>query len=273
MCTLIVDYRMVQGNSARRKELAAGRRQDRKDEIVRKTQGAFRATPTEARARLLHYAGRLESSTGSSTDLMVAFVAKSLVADSNSTEKDVCQSWFRTGSCPRKRCCLSHDATISHLVGVPEIAGESSLPSSDAAPDEGGRGGKGSRKGNKGKKGSKKKSSTTTTTIQALPPMDCVPLSEVNAGGKLSYDKKLRTQRRQKSNLMFVAFGNELVFDSLNPYVFARWSDAVKEASSVAAAESNDGSHKSGETKRGGAKTTLHMNDESCDTETRETNK
>ena len=46
---------MVRGNSARRKELAARRRQDRKDEIARKRAGTARATPVEARARILAF--------------------------------------------------------------------------------------------------------------------------------------------------------------------------------------------------------------------------
>ena len=46
---------MVQGNSARRKELAVARRQDRKNEVARKKAGASKATPVEARARILHH--------------------------------------------------------------------------------------------------------------------------------------------------------------------------------------------------------------------------
>ena len=49
---------MVQGNSDRRKELAVGRRKDRKAEKARKEAGTVKATPSEARSRLLDHGRR-----------------------------------------------------------------------------------------------------------------------------------------------------------------------------------------------------------------------
>ena len=54
--------------------------------------------------------------------------------------------------------------------------------------------------------------------------MHCVPLAEVEVGGHLRYDRNLRSQRREKSSLLFVAFCGRLVFDFSNPAVFASYS-------------------------------------------------
>ena len=176
---------MVQGNSARRKELAANRRQDQKEEKSRKKGGAARATPVEARARLLDWAG-------SDKCLMLAWT------EDATGEKNVCQSYFRTGSCPRKRCRLSHDDTISfRLTGVPGDFDES-------------------------------------VVAEHLPPMVSAQLEMVAAGGKLSYDKNLRTQRREKNTLLFVEYKGELVYDAENPVVFQSWAEATSGAHKAA---------------------------------------
>ena len=52
-------------------------------------------------------------------------------------------------------------------------------------------------------------------------------LERVAAGGKLSYDPNLRTQRRGKSALLFVEYRGELVYDAYNPSVFQIWAEAA----------------------------------------------
>jgi hypothetical protein len=105
---------MVQGNSARRKELAVGRRQDRKDEIERKKAGASRVTPAEARARLLDFASKPPPAC--------AMFSWSM-SPSSSSAPAWCPTHFREGVCPRgKRCRLAHAESISHLAGVPAAA-------------------------------------------------------------------------------------------------------------------------------------------------------
>ena len=221
---------MVQGNSARRKELAAGRRQDRKDEIARKASGARCATPLEVRARLLHYFG-----THNKRGALVGFVESP-----DATQKNVCDQWWRTGSCSKKRCKLSHRHTICHLEHVPE---RSQMNNRDQGRDGEGEG-TGEETGGTEKKSKKKRSSKSKgkknrgetkdqNNREFLPAMSSVPLEQIKAGGKLSYDKKLRTQRRSKSSLLFIAFENELVFDAFNPSVFVRWSNSVKQTTKL----------------------------------------
>eukprot|EP00751_Fragilariopsis_kerguelensis_P009846 CAMPEP_0170803632 /NCGR_PEP_ID=MMETSP0733-20121128/30179_1 /TAXON_ID=186038 /ORGANISM="Fragilariopsis kerguelensis, Strain L26-C5" /LENGTH=224 /DNA_ID=CAMNT_0011157437 /DNA_START=83 /DNA_END=760 /DNA_ORIENTATION=+ len=168
---------MVQGNSARRKELAAGRRQDRKDEIERKKAGAARVTPAEARARLLDFGTK--NSTKSS---MIAWS----VSPSSSSVSCWCAAYFRDGACPRgKRCKWSHAESIAHL----------------ACP--------------------------LAVFAETLPALVRGPLEAVQAGGKLVYNSKIRTQRREKSALYFVEYNNTLVFDAENPHCFEQWASDV----------------------------------------------
>jgi len=168
---------MVQGNSARRKELAVGRRQDRKDEIERKKSGAAMVTPAEARARLLDFGTK--NSTKSS---MIAWS----VTPSSSQAPFWCAAYFRDGECPRgKRCKLSHEESIAHL----------------ACP--------------------------LAAFAENLPALVRGQLEAVQAGGKLVYNSKLRTQRREKSSLYFVEYNNTLVFDAENPHCFEQWASGV----------------------------------------------
>jgi hypothetical protein len=198
---------MVRGNAARRKELAALRRQDRKDEVARKKGGASRATPIEARARILAFCAEARR-RGQEDSARAWVVAK------DGSKKDVCEAWWRHGECESKRCRLSHESTLAHLAGMP-------LGSAvGGAASDGGSGGK-------------KKSGRRQKDHAALPPMVCVPLAEVQAGGKLRYDAKVRTQRRQKSDLLFVEVCGALVFDKFNSSVFALWAAATTTAASL----------------------------------------
>jgi len=172
---------MVQGNSARRKELAAGRRQDRKDEIERKKAGISRVTPVEARARLLDFGAK-----NSKKSSMRAWS----VSPSENKAPAWCAEYFRCGSCPRgKRCKLSHEESIAHL----------------SQPAEGG----------------------CAEFAESLPALIVGQLEQVQVGGKLKYDSKLRTQRREKSSLYFVELDNVLVFDAENPHCFEQWALSV----------------------------------------------
>lgn len=215
---------MVRGNAARRKELAAMRRQDRKDEVARKKGGASRATPIEARARILAFCaeaqrrGRQDGSSGGQN-------ARAWVVAKDGG-KDICEAWWRHGECGSKRCRLSHETTLAHLTGMP-----------DGSAAEGGAAIGAVR-------GSKKRGGRRQRDNAALPPMLCVPLSDVHAGGKLRYDAKVRTQRREKSDLLFVEVSGALVFDKFNPSVFAQWAASstallteCQDASSLAVAK------------------------------------
>lgn len=166
---------MVQGNSARRKELAAGRRQDRKDEIERKKGGAARVTPVEARARLLDFGAK--NNTKSS---IIAWYVDPSVEKAPAW----CAVHFRDGACPRgKRCKLSHQDSIAHLAACPLAA-----------------------------------------FAESLPALVRGQLEDVQAGGQLVYNSKIRTQRREKSTLYFVEYNNALVFDFENPHCFEEWA-------------------------------------------------
>lgn len=205
---------MVKGNFERRKELAEKRKEDRKAEVERKKAGAALATPVEVRGRLLH-----DAKVAGATDDLLAWVAAP-ASDDDQTRKDVCDSWWRTGFCALKRCRLSHEESISHLRGVPESA------CVDAGSLSSGSGSEGQKK--KGKRGKKGRAGGDTKgggiVGAALPPMVCLPLEAVDAGGQLAYDRNLRTQRRKESLLMFVALRGELVFDKANPDVFAKYA-------------------------------------------------
>ena len=239
---------MVKGNFERRRELAAQRKQDRKDEVMRQKAGAIAATPVEVRGRLLHDA----RVAGARDDELLAWVVaparpESIDGDEVASRrdafrdggvgtvvsrKDVCEAWWRTGFCEMKRCRLSHADSISHIKGVPEFgaaAARVGAPASNVGDggDDGKQSGKkGGRK--KGKKGAvADDSGAAGNGAQAgatLPAMDCVLLKTVDAGGQLEYDRSIRTQRRQESPLLFIAFRGELVYDKFNPEVFASYA-------------------------------------------------
>ena len=238
---------MVQGNSARRKELAQGRRQDRKKEIARKKAGARCATPIEARARLLHFANM----NGATDDELRAWVSVEC-----SSEKDVCDAFWRTGSCSRKRCRYDHSESIAFLTGVPEssvaevevvgaVKENGEEKKAEEQEDEMAVRGR-KKRGGGGKRRSKKHSSASSSSnsskqsgngCDCLPAMVCKPLSSVQAGGHLAYDTNLRTQRRTKSTLQFVEFRGALVFDAYCPGVFASFAAAATSATKAAAAQ------------------------------------
>lgn len=254
---------MVKGNFERRKELAAQRKQDRKDEVVRQKAGAIAATPVEVRGRLLHDA----KVSGARDDELLAWVVAPARPESTDgdapasrrdafrdggvgnvvSRKDVCEAWWRTGFCELKRCRLSHADSISHVKGVPEFGAPA-----DGSGDTGGAGG-GSGTGKKSGKGGKKKGKKGRAADEdddgaangaqvggILPAMDCVPLKTVDAGGQLEYDRNLRTQRRKKSPLLFIAFRGELVFDKFNPEVFARYAAKAQALAPLASEVSGD---------------------------------
>lgn len=171
---------MVQGNSARRKELAAGRRQDRKDEIERKKAGVARATPAEARARLLDYSARRDA-RGS----MIAWSA----APASRGAPAWCAAFVRDGACPRgRRCKLRHATSLAHL------ARPATRPAAFA---------------------------------EALPALARARLEAAPAGGKLVYDGKIRSARREASPLYFVECEGALVFDAEDPRCFALWAENI----------------------------------------------
>tara|TARA_B100000780_G_scaffold259854_1_gene211172 strand:- start:6 stop:758 length:753 start_codon:yes stop_codon:yes gene_type:complete len=214
---------MVQGNSARRKELAVARRQDRKNEVARKKAGASKATPVEARARILHHVSLSKEDTSA-----IAWC-------SIEQGKNICDSWFRTESCPRKRCRFNHTETIAHLLNVPESSytnnGNGNGNGNDTDNTNSGK-----RKTKKGKSKKKKNGSTGSNNASmggegCLPAMVCKPLNAASAGGKLEYDPNVRTQRRTKSNLLFIEFQGELVFDAFHPSVFSSYAQAIAAAS------------------------------------------
>ena len=226
---------MVKGNFERRKELAAQRKQDRKDEVVRQKAGAIAATPVEVRGRLLHDA----RVAGARDDELLAWVVAPARPESTDgdegtvvSRKDVCEAWWRTGFCEMKRCRLSHADNISHINGVPEFGAAAARGGAPAGNVDGGgddgkqSGKKGGRK--KGKKGSVADEGAAAgngaQTGATLPAMDCAPLKTVDAGGQLEYDRSIRTQRRQESPLLFIAFRGELVYDKFNPEVFASYA-------------------------------------------------
>lgn len=205
---------MVKGNSARRKELAARRRQDRKDEISRKKAGPSCATPIEARARILEWCSRSEANA-------IAWVAVE-------TGKDVCEEFWRNGECRSKRCRLSHENSLSHLKCMPENSESTGSGNGEGAVvnRESQKSNSNSKRNSRRKGGQPKTSQAFHSSSRArgaLPPMMQMQLHNVQAGGKLAYNAKVRTQQRQKSNLLFIEAEHTLVYDAFNPWVFGRW--------------------------------------------------
>jgi hypothetical protein len=124
-----------------------------------------------------------------------------------SSRKDICDAWWRTGFCSLKRCSLSHTESISHLRGVPESGGEDLISSPAPHPNKNkgddaisaGVGHRGKHKVKRGKhaaRGQQDPEGAPAPNVGAsLPAMDCVPLKSIDAGGQLAYDRVNRTQR------------------------------------------------------------------------------
>ena len=257
---------MVKGNAQRRIELAERRKLESFEEKERRLAGPSAATPSEVRARLLSDArGSVEAEAG-----LIAWV----VTDG----KFFCEDFFRTGTCPLKRCKFAHDETIAQLSRVPPTSCATVAPSSrltvpmaaargrraesekdgrsispgrigraraasSDANDLGGYGGSGSGSGGGGG-GSGcggDVANTTPTAADEFPALKCVLLRAVNAGGVFVYDRTIRTQVRTDSPLRFISWGTRLVFDAANPTVFASYVEGEKAAGAAAAAREKEG--------------------------------
>jgi hypothetical protein len=209
---------MVKGNAVRRKELAQRRKDDKKEEIERKQAGPKRAIPAEARSRLLSDA-RLAELAGHPMPPLTAWVISSEKADGTAADKDVCESWLRTGSCALRRCKASHEMTVSHLQGVPSTAGSTDDEEEEGEEEEEeGRGGSGGG------------------SSLHLPALETRDLRLVDPGGMLAYDRTLRTHIRGSNRLIFVASGDVLVFDHANGKVFAAYVERQQAAAEAVAA-------------------------------------
>lgn len=77
------------------------------------------------------------------------------------------------------------------------------------------------------------RSIVSDTQSESLPPLQKVPLETIKPGGKLVYDRNLRTQRREKSCMYFVEYGEELVYDFEDEGVFERWVEGVERVERV----------------------------------------
>ncbi|GMH52602.1 hypothetical protein TrLO_g10368 [Triparma laevis f. longispina] len=77
------------------------------------------------------------------------------------------------------------------------------------------------------------RSIVSDTQSESLPPLQKVPLETIKPGGKLVYDRNLRTQRREKSCMYFVEYGEELVYDFEDEGVFERWVEGVERVENV----------------------------------------
>lgn len=198
---------MVKGNADRRRELAQKRKDDKKDENARKTSGALRATPAEVRARLLSDA---RAAGGAGEAQLTAWVLAAPTADGIQA-KELCESFWRTGACPRKRCRGDHTDSIAHLRNVP------SAGAAETEADDGDASG---------------------TARGMLPALVALPLRAAEPGGALVFDRTMRGPVRQENRLYFVALADTLVFDVAHPEVFAGYADRH----AAAAAAAGDGS-------------------------------
>jgi Zinc finger C-x8-C-x5-C-x3-H type (and similar) len=255
---------MVKGNAQRRIELAERRKLESFEEKERRLAGASHATPAEVRARLLSDVRRGAEEVG-----LIAWVA--------TDGKFFCEDYFRTGTCPLKRCKFAHDETIAHLTHVPASSAptvhslsrltvpmpavrgrrlqgttnggdassarsvspsrHSRTTSSDANDQVGSGGGRSTGDGTMILTST---STTTTTTTDEFPALKSMPLRLVNAGGVFMYDRTIRTQVRTESPLRFIAWGNRLVFDAANSSVFALYVDSEKIANAAIAAREKE---------------------------------
>ena len=145
-------------------------------------------------------------------------------------------SSISTGASAPEKGANSAALSLNTVAGVAaastapvSVAGSLGAKGRDGAAEGTGKKKKNSKSKRKKNRGETKEQNNR----ESLPAMIRMPLEQIKAGGKLSYDKKLRTQRRQKSSLLFVAFENELVFDAFNPTVFVRWSNSVKQTTKL----------------------------------------
>ena len=260
---------MVKGNKERRQELARRRNDEKTAETSRRKLGPAFATPAEARARLL-------SDARASPTLEAALLGW-VVAPGG---REGCEPWFRTGACPHKRCRFAHEASISHLAGVPAAAGASALsvsaatargrsaspsarrggaarraPSAEggAAPpggvESGGGGGGGGGGGSGGGSGSG--SSGVGSGVGVAPPplpapaafpvLEAKPLRECDGGAKMVFDRTIRTAVRTESSLYFISKGGTLVFDVANAFVFAAYCEAAVASASASSSGGGGG--------------------------------
>jgi len=195
---------MVKGNAQRRLELTERRKQEQVEERERKQRGYVAFTPGEARARLLSDARA--ASGPSAEDELIAYI----VAPEHDG-KLFCVDFWRTGSCPLKRCKFAHDDSISHLQGVPADGDDASAAGAATA-------------------------AAAAAASRGMPAMFTAPLRSVDPGGAFVYDKVIRMQVRTVSPLRFVALGKQLVFDFQNPSVFARYCESRAAVGAASAA-------------------------------------
>jgi hypothetical protein len=232
---------MVKGNAQRRIELAERRKAESAEEKERRAAGALFATPAEARARLLHDARGAEGR---------------LLAWVTAEGPSLCESWFRTGACPLRRCRHAHTDTISLLRGVPPVPGAPPpVPASRlTAParshrSDGGRSVSASRL--RSASASRTRSVSPAASGGAhegaagegaaasrdhLPALAAVPLRGAEPGGSYSYDRAVRTQVRAEWRLHFIEYDGTLVFDIENAFVWAGYCEARAAAAAASAA-------------------------------------
>jgi hypothetical protein len=226
---------MVKGNKERRQELARRRNDEKAAEVERRKLGPAFATPAEARARLLS-----DARGGAAEAELVGWIV-------SPGGREGCESWFRTGACPHRRCRFSHDASISHLAGVPP-------PGSAVAPTSGGSRGRSASPaarrarrassadahaaagGEAAAGGAPPPPPAAVPLPEVFPVLEPCPLREVEAGAKMVYDRHIRTTVRTESPLLFIQKGRFLVFDAYNPTVFAAHCAETAAAAAAAAA-------------------------------------
>jgi hypothetical protein len=245
---------MVKGNAQRRIELAERRKLESFEEKERRLAGASYATPAEVRARLLSDARRGAEEVG-----LIAWVA--------TDGKFFCEDYFRTGTCPLKRCKFAHDETIAHLTHVPASSaptvhslsrltvpmpavrgrrlqgttnGGDASSARSVSPSRHSRTTSSDANDQVGSGGGRSTGDGTFLTTDEFPALKSMPLRLVNAGGVFMYDRTIRTQVRTESPLRFIAWGNRLVFDAANSSVFALYVDSEKIANAAIAAREKE---------------------------------
>jgi hypothetical protein len=189
---------MVKGNADRRRELARLRCEEQRAELERRALGPEYATPAEARARFLSDA----KAKGSDESDLIGWVITASEDGDCSRSKSVCESYFRTGACPLKRCKHGHETTISSRIGVPSTRS----PESSSHLNLGGP-------------------AAFDVTQGYLPALQPLPLRTCDAGGKMVYDRTVRRAVRQPQVLMFIEWEGQLVFDFANPKVYAKYCE------------------------------------------------
>ena len=155
----------------------------------------------------------LNKQTGATTPSPVAWVLSSTDGGRDTvtaTKQWWCAMYFRTGTCPAKRCKYGHTTTIMDTSDNSTSAfGLSLLPSPSPLPED------------------------EQQCSQPLPPMIQKPLAAAaDAGGGLVYDPKVRTKVRRESTLLFITWDNVLVYDFCDGRVFAAYAAAATNARS-----------------------------------------